>query len=108
MAIVYEWDVEQLEEAPSAENDYDPDIYDHNFVDTFAQALDLYQGLGPNDRRKARIVLVRNVGNDTEGLTDRAWAYINEEGSLPIYFEYGAGETSLIPVPKKFHKEVDG
>lgn len=105
MAVTYEWDVEELEEAPAPENEFDPDIMDHHFFESYKwakgtlQLLELFGSFG-------RIVLVRNVGNDVEGLTDRAWAYV-ENGKLPETFTYGADEDSGIPVPKKFHKEVD-
>lgn len=106
MAVIYEWDVEELEEAPSELNGFDPDIVDHTFCDSYRQAVETLKMFQTVFEVPARIVLVRDVGNANEGITDRSWAYLNEDGTMPIYFEYGAGEQSLIPVPKRFHDEV--
>lgn len=97
MATTYEWSVEFCD-GPEDE----ADILDSIFRDTYAEAL----ADGQNDGRENwRIVLVRNVGDDLEGLTDRAWAYIRD-GALPETFTYGADEDSGIRVPKRFHDEV--
>lgn len=101
--VDYEWDIEELEEAPSAENGFDPDIADHHFCDSYAEAFDASTGYYHDIPH--RVVLVRNVGNEVDGLVDRAWAYITD-GKLPETFEYGGGEYSGIPVPKRFHAEV--
>lgn len=98
MAVMYEWDVEELDAPSTAE---DPEILDHNHCDTFAQALVILSRLDA----PGRIVLVRDVGNDVEGLTDRAWAYL-KDGQLPETFTYGADEDSGIRVPQRFHDEV--
>jgi hypothetical protein len=44
------------------------------------------------------IGLVKDIGNDSEGLQDRTWAYIDESGKLPTEFEDGT------LVPKRFLK----
>ncbi len=98
MAVTYEWDVEELEAPDTGDND--PDILDHHFCDTYADAVRIAA-----EYPARRIVLVRNVGNDTEGLTDRAWAYVSG-GKLPATFTYAADEDSGIAVPVRFHKEV--
>jgi hypothetical protein len=105
MATTYEWDVEELEEVDNGSND--PDIVDHNHFDTYAEALAFANG--PHMVGKPwRMVLVRDVGNDDEGLTDRAWAYVDYSLlRLPGFFEYGAGEVSGIAVPKRFQAEID-
>lgn len=98
MATTYEWDVEELDAPATAD---DPEIVDHNFCDSYAEAVAILAGLDA----PGRIVLVRNVGNDVEGLTDRAWAYV-VDGKLPDEFTYGADEYSGIRVPKRFHAEA--
>ncbi len=102
MSTTYEWDVEELTEAPSEANGFDPDIHDHHHCGSYSEAKATLSELGV----PGRIVLVRDVGSDREGLTDRAWAYLEEDGSLPETFTYGADEDSGILVPRKFHAEV--
>ncbi|MAK37259.1 MAG: hypothetical protein CMC15_13985 [Flavobacteriaceae bacterium] len=47
------------------------------------------------------LVLVFNTGNESEGITDRSWAYVNlATGKLPEKFENGR------KVPKRFHEEL--
>jgi len=90
MAITYEWDLETVD----LESD---DIIDHDFRETLSD-LDL-------PASNQRLVLVRNVGNDLEGLTDRLWAYVCK-GQLPICF-HSAGEVETsIRVPSRFHREL--
>jgi hypothetical protein len=104
MAVTYEWDAEELEEAATEANGFDPDIADHHFCDTYAEAVEEAEYLA-SEGKPSRIVLVRHVGDNLEGETDRAWAYM-ERGKLPETFTYGADEDSGISVPKRFHAEV--
>lgn len=95
MAITYEWTVEIIED-PS---DEDSDILDTIAFDNLENALNFMR-----DDPAARLVLVRNVGNDLDGLTDRLWAYV-KDGKLPEYFEDGGAETA-VRVPGKCHQEL--
>ena len=69
--------------------------------------LDLYHGdtleiLGPPSGPSgatARLTLIREWGNDIEGIQARTYAY-PENGRLPTEFENG------IKVPKRFQKEL--
>jgi hypothetical protein len=69
--------------------------------------LDLFHGdtlaiLGPPrgpSNATARLTLIRNWGNDIEGLRERTYAY-PEDGRLPAEFENG------IKVPRQFQKEL--
>ncbi len=97
MSVTYEWDVEELD-GPDAP---DVEIVDHHHCDSYAEAVVILGRLGA----PGRIVLVRDVGNNLEGLTDRAWAYL-VDGKLPDTFTYGADEDSGIRVPKRFHQEI--
>src|SRR6218665_3066302 len=102
MAVIYEWDVEELEAPDTGDND--PEILDHNHCGSYAEAKSIaaeLEGCG-----FYRIVLIRDVGNNLEGLTDRAWAYLKPNGTLPTTFTYGADEDSGILVPKRYHAEV--
>lgn len=83
--IRYEWDVLEL--------DGNGDIIEHHHCDTLAQAVICFRQF-----TAASIELVRDVGNDANGLTDRQWAEI-ERGRLPTEFSEGA------MVPKRFHAE---
>ena len=49
----------------------------------------------------ADVGLVRDLGDDLEGIVDRQWVYI-EDGKLPERFEGGA------KVPARFHKQLKG
>jgi hypothetical protein len=55
-----------------------------------------------------RLVLVRDKGNDLDGLVDRAWAYVDDNWFLPKTFTYCGEpeEDSGIAVPKRFHRMI--
>ena len=83
----YEWDVETL--------DKHGDVYDHDFEDRLAPLLQRNK-INSNNV----LVLVASWGNDDNGVTDRAWAYVQADGTLPNTFDNGH------PVPKRFHDEL--
>jgi len=93
--IYYEWCVESVVRETG-------DIEDLNFVGTFACARSEPQ---TDDRYDYEIVLVRNEGNEDEGVTGRLWAYV-EDGVLPEFFANASGNATNVKVPKKFHKET--
>jgi hypothetical protein len=96
MATTYEWLIETLE--CDCE---DADIAEVNHHDTLAEARAWAASIeGPH-----RIGLVRDVGNDLEGITDRQWAYLDAAGRLPEFFHDGVDFTDT-RVPKRFHVEV--
>lgn len=82
----YEWGAEH--------NDDDENINDCDFFDKLADAVAFIAGVPGWE-----IVLVRNVGSDSEGVEDRQWAYPDADGNLPEHFDGGA------KVPQRFHKE---
>jgi hypothetical protein len=84
--VVYEWDIETLD---------GDDIIDHHHFDYCP---------GIPDTPNQRLVLVKDVGDSINGLTDRLWAYA-ENGKLPDEFE-DAYQIKICPVPKRFHKEL--
>lgn len=88
MAISYEWVFEEYDEYG--------DIIDPLFAYTLAEAL---KNEPENINHIIGIALVRNEGDDIDGLQVREYAYI-KNGQLPIEFDDG------YKIPKKFHKEV--
>ena len=70
------------------------DIEDLNHGDTLNDL-----GAAEDNLYKAELTLIRNVGNDIEGLLDRHGLPSN--GKLPEFFEDGE------KVPKRFQKELD-
>ena len=84
MTTVYEWDWEETETA-----DEDSDMIDHHFCDVGKLELCPVEG-------HARLVLVRDVGSECDGVEDRTWAYVTPQGGLPVEFDNG------VKVPKKY------
>lgn len=93
MATVYEW---------AAELERDGEIFDVQRADTIADAS---EALLAFDAEKIRLVLIRETGDDTRGLTGRLWAYARN-GMLPSYFEDADGSPTHTAVPKRFHREI--
>jgi len=84
------------------------DIIDHNHADKLKD-LKHYEGdphraayeMGGNpEPAHLRLVLVRDTWEDG-GLGGREWAYLNEDGTMPDTFDYGA------KVPKRFKQEFE-
>jgi hypothetical protein len=86
--VKYEWSLETVE---------DGDIVDSDFSDKLDFAKDELPGKD--------LCLVRNEGNENEGVTDRFWAYV-KDGKLPEYFSSSEGEVN-IKVPIRFHNELN-
>ncbi len=100
MSVLYEWTVETLDIYPGCGDD--PDIIDTSAFESLEDAIKFKAYC----EEPSRLVLVRQQGNDIEGLTDRSWAYIKKM-SLPEYFCYGADEQSEHVVPKKYKQQWD-
>ena len=90
--ITIEWLVEEL--------DSNGDILNVHHCDTYAHARKV---AGWSDYN-TDIGLVRDRGNDLDGLLDRQWAYL-EDGRLPERFSDSGGSEGPL-VPAKFHFEV--
>lgn len=88
MQIKYEWCYETWDE-----ND---DIIDNDFADLLNEFN--------SDRVTNHLVLVRNEGDEINGLADRFWAYV-EDGKLPKYFSDSEKQIN-IKVPQRFSKEL--
>jgi len=90
--INYEWDVETVDEHG--------DIQDHQHGDLdyllSVFGFEILSGEG-----STRLVLIRNKENDSDGLTNRQWAYV-ENSQLPETFDGGA--TIPATIKKQFNK----
>lgn len=88
MQTLYEWDYETV--------DVHGDVQDHNHADKLSMFTD-------SDKTDS-LVLIRNSGNEAEGLTERYWAYV-KNGKLPEYFQ-DSNENNICKVPARFHAEL--
>ena len=94
--ITYEWDVEEV--------DLHEDIVDHHHCDDLKPLLDHFGSAITTRTGTFRLVLVRDVGNDVDGLIDRHWAYVRN-GELPQFFSDGLTDVRH-RVPARFHREL--
>lgn len=99
MTTTYEFVVETLDFYTGCGDD--PDVMDTWGFDTLAKATAFTTGF----KDPWRIALRRDVGDEDEGLTDRAYAYPDADGRLPEYMTYGAGEEGP-RVPVRFLKII--
>jgi hypothetical protein len=87
-----------------------PDITGVSHFDTLKAALAFAAAEGGTDGLKppCHVGLVRDRGNDLDGLVDRQWAYIKGDGMtfiLPARFSDSGGcDGSLVPT--RYHREV--
>lgn len=97
----YEWDLELF----AVEDGEDGDVLDHHHTTSLADfsADQLRDAIlsTPAGGRATRLVLVRDTGNEFEGLKTRQWAYVQER-KLPDLFDDEA------IVPARFRKELEG
>ena len=95
--VSYEWVVEELDE--------DGDIVEPVHFDSFAEAAAYGATLA-----RADIGLVRNEGDELEGLTDRLWSYarrVDGKWTLAETFNAGGDEfPTETRVPARFLREV--
>lgn len=85
----YEWTSEEIDENGDIQNsDFSEDL----------------KGLLCFHEQSHDLGLVRNVGNDEDGLLDRSWAYVLPDGSLDTHFRDVDGKPQ-VKVPKRFLKE---
>lgn len=87
--VAYEWTLETVE---------DGDIVDSNFVDSLTE-------INNADLTGKDLGLVRNEGNENDGVTNRLWAYV-KDGKLPDYFQDAYLQNTSIKIPARFHKEL--
>lgn len=96
--VNYEWLIEIIDLDGGSDDLDDADIIEVNHADTYAEALKYAE----SQEQPVRIGLVRDRGNDLDGLLDRQWAYLTAGtmGTLPECFDGGA------KVPARFHNEL--
>lgn len=100
--VRYEWVALAIEDYDNGEHD----IQDRSERDTLAAARQDAAGFAASGRySRTEIELVRDEGNDLDGLIDRQFAVL-KDGRLPEYFSYGDGE-ELARVPQRFHRECN-
>jgi hypothetical protein len=93
--IRIEWLVEEIDEHG--------EIIEVTHCDSYLQAR---RFAGLSDAPQVDIGLVRDRGNDTDGLINRQWAYIDADGKLPIRFEDSGGSEGAL-VPPGYHREIE-
>ncbi len=91
MSIDYEWTAEREDEHG--------DIVDNHFAPNLKELIRYYpHSFGERDS----IALVQTRGEDARGGYGRTWAYITEEGELPVEFDDGG----YIPKRYRDHAKV--
>jgi len=91
--IDYEWDCETIDTDTG-------DIIDHSHGATLRDVLSWARANPPESDTHHAIVLVRDE------YTERSWAYLNDDGTLPDFFEDSSG-CRVAKVPVRFHKEAN-
>jgi len=91
--IIFEWDIETVDPETG-------DILDHDHDERLAPLLERHAG-----ETNIRLVLVRDRGNDVDGLLCRSWAYV-VDNALPAFFT-DAGDSDVAQVPARFHTELN-
>lgn len=98
MAVVYEWDVEIVDTETK-------DVLDHYHNDKLKDAIADIKTLQIPSSQHFRLVLVRDQGNDSEGLLDRQWCYLDDLPRSPegMCTEFDGGTK----VPKRYLAEFE-
>lgn len=89
--IVYEWVIETLDEHD--------DIQEVTHADRCLDALRIANKIHA-EGHKVEVALVRDRGNEVDGLQNRQWAYLETDVTLPAKFDGGA------TIPQRFQGEV--
>jgi hypothetical protein len=105
LRITYEWDIERID----AESG---DIIDHYHADKLADypAAKLQEALerrtieGDNGKETFHLCIVRDIGNDEQGIVERAWSYV-ENGKLNRTFREADG-APVCTTPARFFREL--
>ena len=89
--VGYEWVIEAVDEYG--------DIQSITHADILSKAFEYKDFFHTEGWERVEIGLVRDVGDDIDGLQNRQWAYL-EDDKLPATFDGGA------KIPKRFLEEV--
>ncbi|MCP4393395.1 MAG: hypothetical protein GY804_03880 [Alphaproteobacteria bacterium] len=97
--VDYEWCIEYV--------DSNEDIQDHYHGECLSEVMKQNETITvQGEECKPRLVLIRNEGNDFDGLNDRFWCY-PVDGELPLNFCDAFGRETKIKVPQKLLKEFN-
>tara|TARA_Y100000310_G_scaffold339234_1_gene431304 strand:- start:9076 stop:9477 length:402 start_codon:yes stop_codon:yes gene_type:complete len=97
--VFYEWSEETRDEHGDC---HDLDFFeDGNLYERFVWTDGFGHQVAADLEDNQELVLVFNTGNPDDGITDRAWAYVDlDTGLLPDEFDNNR------KVPKRFHTEL--
>ena len=99
--VGYEWGMERCDEhLDIIDNDFSPEGELEWFKREERRDLD------GDTQLVSRLVLIRDVWSHAEMVTDREWAYLNEDGTLPEYFADAYGYQGS-KVPQRFFREFE-
>jgi acyl carrier protein phosphodiesterase len=99
--VGYEWGMERCDEnLDIIDNDFSPE----GELEWFKR--EKRHDFDGDTRLVSRLVLVRDVWNHAEMVTDREWAYLNEDGTLPEFFADAYGYQGS-KVPQRLHQEFE-
>jgi len=101
--VRYEWDIETWDDADCLDHNHRDRLHDFG-AEELLHAIN--QDVEP-DGTVTKLVLVRDVGDEISGLTDRLWAYVTDDGKLPEFFSDGTDSVTSIRVPKHKHEEFN-
>lgn len=109
MIVRIEWLVEELD-MTGVDDPEEADILDPHHFDTYAEAV----AFAEDCDNLCRIGLVRDRGNDAEGVIDRQWAYLMPDPALPTYATQmilperfaDSGGAEGAKVPARYHNEL--
>lgn len=102
MTVYYEWDVEEVADADMTSCGQDfakDDVMEHWHQTSYKDCLSFVNNTPPEQNTRYDIVLVRDDDDR------RAWAYMQDDGTLPEYFCDADGQ-EYKKVPKRFHEVV--
>jgi hypothetical protein len=97
MSAIYEWDVEEVT-SEETEDHEQGEVIEHWFQESYSDCVK--QSSKPCHPGTEWVTVLVCDTNDS-----RSWAYLNEDSTLPEYFE-DAYQHRTRKVPKRFHNEV--
>lgn len=103
MTVYYEWDVEEVANedlTADGQNFAENDVMEHYFQTSFKDCVS-FANSGTHSEHNTRLDIVLVRDDDDR----RAWAYLQEDGTMPEYFCDADGR-EYKKVPKRFHDEV--
>lgn len=84
----------------------DEDIEESMFTDTLVDVPTYYYDPAESEFGEIALALVLDIHRG-DSFTQRAWAYVQPDGTLERYFHDAFGE-KVLEVPQRFHKQLRG